>query len=255
MIVGQDVSPEALRDKLAARGFSFLDFGCSKGDSFRFAQGVLGLGEGLGLDIDPAKVEATLARGYPAIVQDVTALEELKSVVEVVLMSHFLEHLPSPKTAGVAARNALKAARRYVLIRQPFFDANGPLMMLGMKMFFADWSGHPNLMTSYDIWRAFRRPLERGAIGLAILGRGRVASSSHRSVVPLSAPTNLNADGLHAYAGALPEVTFDFPVYEETVAIAVRRRNDGWAADWREIAARIKGCEVISTFGFDEEPL
>src|SRR5215470_13328342 len=52
----------------------FLDFGCSRGGSLRVAAALFGGQNGLGVDIDPAKVAAAQEAGAAAIVADATAL-------------------------------------------------------------------------------------------------------------------------------------------------------------------------------------
>jgi hypothetical protein len=85
-------------------GFDFLDFGASTGSSIEFARERLGGRRGLGVDLDPNKVETMRRCGYDCIQADVTGLDLPAKAVKFVLMSHFLEHLPDLECARKAIR-------------------------------------------------------------------------------------------------------------------------------------------------------
>jgi len=247
-----DVNPE-LSAALATGDYDFIDFGSSTGGSFNLARKWLGLEKGIGLDIDPAKVLAARAVGHEAYEQDVTALAPLANSVKVVIASHFLEHLPSRQLAEKALLSAASTARDYVFIRQPFFDANGPLMEAGFKLYSADWSGHTNLMTSYDMWLAARPLLERGSVTLALLGRNRIKDSQSPSIVPLDAPRNLSKRDLDQFSEK-PYIKFEFPLYKELVAVIVKHDANGPRADWRDIAGRLGYDDILKVFPPESEP-
>ena len=110
--------------------FDFIDFGCSAGGNVEFVNRILPDAKGLGIDIDPKKVEAARARGVEAIILDILTIESQK-LVEFVTMSHFLEHLDNPREAEKFIRKAVDISRSFVHIRQPFFDADGYLLEQG----------------------------------------------------------------------------------------------------------------------------
>lgn len=253
-VLSDDINPE-LAMALATGDVDFLDFGCSKGVSYKFVQEKLGGKRGIGLDIDPAKIEISRQEGIEAYVQDVTKLALVGNSVRMVMISHFLEHLPSHATAARALLSAFAAARSYVIVRHPYFDANPQLFRLGLKLYSADWSGHTNLMTSNDVWRALRHPIEKGRATVAMFGRGPLRSSRAAEIVPLSAPNNTRRATLKPGLGEKPDVRFDFPMFKEFVAIVVKRRPDGrQSVAWEEIAERLSLDAPFALFGADDAP-
>lgn len=225
-MIEHDINPDLLV-ALATEDVDFLDFGCSKGASYRFVQERLDGNRGIGLDIDPAKVEISRQAGIEAYVWDVTKLAFATNSVRMVMISHFLEHLPSHAIAAKALLQAFAAARSYVIVRHPYFDANPQLCRLGLKLYSADWSGHTNHMTSYDVWRALRGPIENGRATVAMFGRGPLRSSRAPEIVPLAAPTNTRKIDLTAILDKEPDIRFEFPMFKEFVSIVIMRCKDG----------------------------
>ncbi len=134
--------------------FDYADFGSSKGGSLGYGQNVLGGKRGIGLDIDPEKVEQTRDAGFEAAEIDVTTLVAQPDCVRFVTMIDFLEHLPGIPLAQQCIAAAVEASTEFVFIRQPWFDADGYLFSRGLKLCWSDWCGHPNAMTSLQLYRA-----------------------------------------------------------------------------------------------------
>ena len=143
---------------------------------------------GLGIDIDQAKIEKARANGYEACRFDILKLPDSK-LVRFVTMSHFLEHLDSIAVAKKMIDKSISVSDDFVIIRQPWFDADGMLFELGFKFYWSHWGGHRNRMSSLDFHSILSAELRAGRIqGFAIFGRGEVTDSSHPSILPIGAP-------------------------------------------------------------------
>lgn len=177
--------------KLYSGAYKFLDYGCSRGGSIALAQRLFGKGNGLGLDIDPTKVAAAQNIGYDAMVADLTALPLRADCVDYVILSHFLEHLSGLKDAEKALSGAVRSARSFVYVAQPWFDSDGYLFSKNLKLYWSDWHGHPNRMTSLDFHFLLNEFKRRGLIeGFSIFGHKRIRSSAHEAVHPLDSGRN-----------------------------------------------------------------
>lgn len=226
----------------------FLDFGCSEGGSYEFALRRFNARRGIGLDIDPKKVEKARARGAEAYVADATQVELPSKCVKFVVMSHFLEHLPESRLAAKCVKVAIAAASDFVLIRIPYYDANVQLLPLGFKLYSADWSGHPNLMTSYDIWRSVRAHLELDEVSLAIFGRFRITDSADTSIVPLLAPVDTRKKDLESFSGKKEKVSFPFAMYKELVGVIIRKKKGSVSRRLDSIVDKIGSAELLYSF-------
>lgn len=168
--------------------YDFVDLGCSTGGSLKYGQKILGGERGLGIDIDPRKVERTRQQGFDAEVMDATQLAHQPDSVSFVTMIHFLEHLPNLDLAAKCIESAIIAAEDYVLFRQPWFDSDAQLAEVDCKFFWSDWSGHTLHLGVGDIAGI----LTEHARGMdwAIFGYKQVLSSSDPNVVPMSSKRN-----------------------------------------------------------------
>ncbi|MFQ5759765.1 MAG: hypothetical protein ACE5HM_02195, partial [Acidiferrobacterales bacterium] len=131
--------------------YEFLDFGCSAGGSLeRYRRFFKVHGKGLGLDVDPEKVRLANSKGQDAVLCDIRELK-LMGRTRFILMSHFLEHIQSMADVRKIVHLSCHAAREFVFIRQPYFDADPYLFRLGLKLFWSNWTGHPNNMTLLEL--------------------------------------------------------------------------------------------------------
>src|SRR4051794_2951081 len=121
--------------------YGFLDFGASSGGSIDFCEKRFQRGRGLGVDIDPAKVEAAAARGLDVVEADATSLE-LDDAVSFVSMMDFCEHLPGLDVVEAIIASAARAARDFVYIHHPSFEAEHYLVTKGVRQYWHDWTGH-----------------------------------------------------------------------------------------------------------------
>ena len=169
--------------------YHFFDFGCSTGECIDYAyQTFNNPGTGLGIDISEKKIEMAREKGHAAIAFDILKIPDRK-LVEFVTMSHFLEHLPSVKIADQFLRKAVVVAKQYVFIRQPFFDADGYLAQHGLKLYWSDWTGHPNKMTSLDFYLSLKKMKSEGLLsGFSINFVSKIPSSTHYVIHPLNSP-------------------------------------------------------------------
>lgn len=209
-------APDHLSELL--RGdFDFIDFGCSTGGSINMAKKLFRARRGLGIDIAPKKIEQTRAKGFDAMLFDINDLPN-RACVQFCVLSHFLEHVASRNDVAKYIRKACAVSREFVYIQQPYFDADGYLFQRGLKLFWSDWRGHPNCMSSLMFHNILNPLRDRGEIGaFSIHGRHPVTSPKDPAVHPISSPTDqFDYDP----AKHLPKAQgdeFEFPVFRETI--------------------------------------
>jgi hypothetical protein len=208
------MSPSA---QLNLLGYDFMDFGCSGGGSINFAMKRFKAKKGLGVDADLNKVSRALSDGYDAICLDVKSLTASPEAVSFVTMMDFLEHLPSSKDAASIIYSACTVARDFIFIRQPWFDADGYLFRRGCKLYWSDWSGHTNHMTTLHLYNILSR-IPR-VTHFRIYGRNLISDSAHPAVHSLRSPTNQH-DWDAVIHPQKPNVPFDCPVYTQVECIA-----------------------------------
>ena len=219
------------------RHCDFLDFGASKGGCIDFAIARLGGRRGLGIDIDPKKVEAMRSLGHDCIVGDVTDLDLPSKSVRFVTMSHFLEHLPDLAAVRKAVQSAAKVATHFLFIQGPFFDADEHLREHGLKFYWSDWKGHPCHLTTDQLVATLE---DLGLNDYLALARVPVESSLDAAIHPLASPRNQH-DYVPGKHPPKPEVSFDRPLYREMVCLVRLQRFFGWK---RVVQAR-RGCVFL----------
>jgi SAM-dependent methyltransferase len=226
--------------------YDFVDFGCSAGGSIAFGRDCLGGRNGLGVDINPEKVAAARAAGLSAEVADVTKLDPREvGAVRFVIMAHFLEHLPGRNAAQACILSACKVADEFVFIRQPYFDADGYLFSLNLKLYWSDWRGHPNHMTSLDFHNALDPLLKAGKISRYLLFfRTKIENSHDPAVHPISSPINQQKWDSETH-DSKPACEFSFPVFVETGAIIIKKS--------REIDSRVERFLRSCHIAFDSQ--
>lgn len=224
-------SPSSWDDPIVAEvardGLDFVDFGCSRGGTIRHVEAILPGTKGLGIDIDPEKVEQARASGHQAICFNINELPARK-ICRFVTMSHFLEHLHSLKDARAMISKALAISHEFVLIRQPWFDSDGYLLSQGLKFFWSHWHGHPNKMTTLDFYDILNDLRRSGKLSeYRIFGRKPIVSTSSSTIIPLAAPM----DSHHyeqAVHGEKRTIDLPIPTFEEVVVLtqATSSRTD-----------------------------
>lgn len=195
--------------------YGFLDFGCSNGGSIEFAERAFGGVNGIGIDIDPVKVKSAQESGFNAIVCDATKIDPSFGRFKFSIMSHFLEHLPSFTAAKICINSAILVSEDFLFIQQPYFDADGILLRDGYKLFWSDWSGHPNRMTSLEFHNILNPLKDKKVIkDYRMYGYKRIESSLDTAILPLKEGINqLSYDG-NVHRKKKPK-KFSYPIFHE----------------------------------------
>jgi hypothetical protein len=176
-------------DKLRDNQYDFIDFGCSSGGSIEYYQKMFGA-KGLGIDIDPKKVKSSTEKGFNAIVCDITKIE-LEKKISFGIMSHFLEHISSIKHVKIIVEKACSVINEFLIIRQPYFDADHYLFTNGFKFYWSDWTGHPNHMTLLEFYNILK-PLKDSNLlkEFSFYGLNPVIDSNNDAIHNLDSPTD-----------------------------------------------------------------
>lgn len=219
----------------AVTGFDFIDFGASKGGSLAWAASAFG-GRGIGVDIAPAKIARLAEAGHAGFVADATALDLPDGSFRYATMMNFLEHLPDRATGERIIASALRVSRDFAFLLGPNFDEAENLHRLGLKKFFADWTGHT--------WHHTTRELSEILSGLGhpfkLIEFGEIRDSAHPYLLPLAARRNRSA--------------YDPALDPPKPAVKIRRGVYGWVAaviwknpavDVADILLKAAGCRVV----------
>ena len=166
-------------------GIDFIDFGASKGSSLRWAQDTFG-GTGLGIDLDPVKIEKTRALGYRAVQADAGDLQLPDNAVSFAIVTDFLEHLGTPDVAEKVIDSAVRVARDWVYFAYPDFDGEAKLLDMGYKRYYADWSGHNLHLGALR----FAKTVAKHGHPYRVFKLQEIFDSWDRNVLPISAPRN-----------------------------------------------------------------
>ncbi|WP_299153954.1 hypothetical protein [uncultured Tateyamaria sp.] len=223
--------------------YDYIDFGCSKGGSLALGHRLLGGTKGIGVDVDERKVEQTIDAGFDAVVGDVTDLITQPNCTRFVTMVDFLEHLPSIDLAERCIAAACEAATDFVFIRQPWFDSDGYLFENGLKLYWSDWTGHPNAMTSLEIYRVLVKMTN--AARWRIYSKTLIKDSSDLAVHPVSSPRDQH-DYDVAKHGSKRKLKFKQPVYRQIGAIILLKDDPQLL---RQIEKKTKWTKVLFDSG------
>jgi GT2 family glycosyltransferase len=199
--------------------FDYLDFGCSKGNSLNWSKRLFGGKQGLGIDIDPRKVAQAKAAGHNAVVFDINNIPD-KKLVRFTVLSHFLPHVPNENDVKAFVRKACQVSTDFVFIKQPYFDADGYLFQNGLKLFFSDWTGHPNQMTTMSLFKLMKELKDEGLLLMfSIHGKKPILSSDDNHIQSINAPTDQHHFDPSKHPPKIRGLKFEFPVFYETVVM------------------------------------
>jgi hypothetical protein len=198
-------------DDVDLRDYDFVDLGASIGGSLEHAAGLFG-GRGLGVDIDPRKVQRARELGRDVVVGDCLELPS-EPLVRFAVLDNFLEHLPSLEHVREMLHVAGHIANDFVYIVHPSFEHEEYLNALGLRQYWHDWHGHPTHILLLDFEQILA---DTGGTNVAIHPLGRIRDSSHDSILPLSAPPDQHHYDPSKH-GRKPLVQFDRPLYERYV--------------------------------------
>jgi len=211
--------------------YDFADLGCSRGGSLQYCSGRFG-GRGVGIDIDPAKVEEALAHGTEAVLGDAVALD-VEDRVRYVSMMDFLEHLPGLEAVEEIIAAAAGLATDFIFIRHPSFEGEDYLTELGLRQYWWDWRGHPAHIQVSDYCQIF----ERLGLGLYTIRYGeRVVDSSHYSVLSATEPPDQGPydPALHRER---PRMQFRRAVWRSQDLFVALRPFDPRGDEWESITS------------------
>lgn len=212
----------ALLAQLEEGQFDFVDFGCSRGGSIRFAMSAFGAKRGLGIDLSASKVSEARSAGFEAIVYDIDALPN-KPMVRFCTMLHFLEHIPDHRSVRAFMKKAAAVSREFIAIRQPYFDADGYLFMQGLKLYWSDWRGHCNAMSTLEFHCLLSEMRRAGLIEhFSIHLRKPIESSAHSAIHPIDSPQDQHNYDAAVHSLKPMDIRFDFPVYSEVVVLITK---------------------------------
>ena len=217
--------------------YDFIDLGCSNGGSISHCMARFGARQGLGLDIDARKVEATRAAGFEALVADARELD-LDRQVSFITMLDFFEHLPSVDVVHEILAAAARSARDFIYIKHPSFEGEERVEAMGLRQYWWDWHGHTAHVRVADYCTMF------DVLGLSsymIRYLERITDSSHPSIIPTSEPRDQSAAEA-ADVTDLPYVEFSPPLWRrQDIFIALRAfEPDEWAAVTKPTANDLK---------------
>lgn len=215
--------------------YDFFDFGASTGGSLQRCETTFG-GRGLGIDINPRKVEAATANGADVVLGEITKLPP-KKLVRYVCMDNFLEHLPNFETVSTMLSVASEVATDFLYIKHPSFEDEPYLRALGLKQYWHDWTGHPSHIMISDFADMLGKV---GAMPIELRYLQPAWDSSDPSVLPLDAPIDQHRydPKLH---GPKPHVEFDRPMHwqiEITAYLGNKVDNQRLAAEVERLKSR-----------------
>ena len=237
-------SETSLKEFVASHDIAFFDFGCSSGGGTKYAQDVLGR-PGLGFDIDPGKLQLADAAGLACCEFDLLTLPAAK-MVEQTIIFHMLEHLYSVEQARQFIQKAVQVSTDYVVIKQPFYDADPDLFRMGLKTYYSHWTGHRNQMTTPDFWfilDALRR--DRLIRDFVIGYKAPITNSSHPVLHPLDSKLNCHEYDAAEHPPKAMGIELDFPLYYE-IQVEIDIRGKGTSSLWKSLAPEAIGYDSRS---------
>jgi hypothetical protein len=230
--------------------FDFLDFGASKAASLEFGKKHFFGKRGLGVDLDPERVDAMNREGYDCMVGDLTNLKVPAGCVKFVKMAHILEHMPNLKGVEKALESAKKAATDFLVITGPFFDEDKYLASKGLKLAWADYPEHTCHLTVAQLINILDKlKLDNYEIYL----RYPIVDSSSEHVHPLASPPSS-----HRYDPRLhpskKRVSFDRPIWTDFVCyVRLKDKVKNWDKitqgyrDQIPYLERLKGAKYMAS--------
>jgi len=217
---------QGIETLIKRKEIDFMDFGSSRGASIGWGKKMFGGKRGLGIDISEKKIEEARNAGFDAIRCDIDQLPA-RELVRYTTMVHFLEHVDGNARALRFLKKACQISREFVFIRQPYFDADGLLFREGLKLFWSDWTAHPNPITTLQFFIMLRTLKNAGIVDTySIHAKGQILDSDHEAVHPISSRFNSHQydSGRHPPKSSAIELTY--PVFKETVVIAGKGKLD-----------------------------
>lgn len=197
--------------------FDFIDLGASTGGSLVWASKAFG-GTGLGVDMSEEKAQRAREQGHKIMVCDARSIDLPDKAVRYCTMMDFLEHLPSLDDAASVVQSAHRLSRDFLFIALPHFDNEKKLRKMGLKRYYADWSGHSLHLQTTQLLDILSQ-----LDGESFVYRyGEMFDTWDRSIIPVEAPRNSSFYDPNVFAPrvfeALPRKMF----YARTFAVLVK---------------------------------
>ncbi|MEX0972452.1 MAG: class I SAM-dependent methyltransferase [Solirubrobacterales bacterium] len=217
--------------------YDFIDLGCSTGGSIEHCMSRFGAKRGLGIDLDPDKVENTKRTGLDAVVADARELN-LDGQVSFISMLDFCEHLPEVETVQEIITAAAASARDFLYIKHPSFEGQEYAEGEGVRQYWWGWHGHTAHVRVADYCTIFDL---LGLSAYMIRYIGRVDDSTHPSIIPTTTPMDQSESDAQAITD-VPEVSFSPPLWRrQDIFVALRPfETDEWHALTRPTAQDLK---------------
>ncbi len=196
--------------KLQENKFSFLDLGCSNGDSIQYCENIFKYGNGLGVDIALDKIIKARKKGYNVIKADITSEQFPEKSVSFISMMDFLEHLKNKSETKKILNSAGKVTRDFIFIRHPSFEDIEYLKAFNLKLDWTDWHGQPNMLLMEDFRIIFQ---ELGWDEYIIIPKKLILNSKHNAIIPFDSPTDTIR--YNRTLGVKKEIKFDKAVWSQ----------------------------------------
>jgi len=214
---------------LASGEFEFIDFGTSKGESIHYAMQFFNAKNGLGIDINEKKIQEAREKGYQAIQYDIHKLPDEK-IVRFAILKEFLEHIPDKSDVFAFLRKACVISSDFVFIQQPYFDADGYLMKHGLKLYWSDWRGHPNRMTTLEFFLILNKLKNENLLrSFSIHVRNRIVWSDDFRIHPIDSPIDQHRYSPEKHPPKPRTMKLDSAVFEKTIAFINISGSDHYA--------------------------
>ena len=204
--------------------YDFIDLGTKNGGSIEFAKKKLGGKKGLGIDLNNLNVIAARKSGYDCLKGDATNLDFIENSFSFIVMSHFLEHLSDLDTIEKVIKNSAEIAKDFLYIQGPFFDADRYLKHLGLKLYWADWHGHPTHLTTIDLVEMLKK---NGLNKYIFRVRNPITNSLNPAIHPIASPQDQHE---YDYGMHPPKAFINFkkPVFKEMICYVPLRNMSNW---------------------------
>lgn len=167
--------------------YDLLDIGTGKGLVVDFAKKYFGVQNAVTIEVNEHKVSRLKQRGYNCIHGNVLNLAFPKRCVNIVTLSHVLEHLPTLADAEQTVAKAVQAAKQFVYLESPAFDFDTFLHSHGLKFYWSDWHGHTTKITVpwvIDTLHSF------GITHYSVLYSKPIKTSNHLAIHSLASTTD-----------------------------------------------------------------
>jgi hypothetical protein len=174
--------------KIQLNNYKFIDLGSSKGGSLTLGSKLFN-GQGLGVEIDPNKIQFLKKGNFDFINTDILELKnKIENKCDYATAIDFFEHLKN-KLEFIKIMNILhEFINKYVFIMQPYIENTDLLKKNELNYYWNNWSGHPNLFTKQDFINYFKSQIKYKKIYIGY--RKKIKNFNDKVFVPIDTPKN-----------------------------------------------------------------